>query len=523
MLGSNLRALSSGHFDLLVLGGGINGAGVARDAALRGLKVLLIEKNDFAFGASSRSTKLAHGGLRYLESAEFSLVRESLRERALLKDVLAPHLVHPLPFLLPFYRGDLRPPWKVKAGLWLYDLLAGRSLIALHQSFGAEEARTMEPGLASEGLLGAGLYWDCQMNDARLVLETILDAEALGARCLNYAALASVEKLTQGDVRVRVRDLESGEEAPVTASLMINAGGPWADAVLAQLGRRPASPVIKATKGVHLITRNLTQGRAILVPARADARILFIIPCDFAGEACSMIGTTDTDFHGDLDHVRAEAQDIEYLLTEARRILPGSNLSKADIKATYAGVRPLSAPAKDSRGNSKISREAQILESEGLLTLSGGKFTTYRAMSERVVDQAARLLKKRLLPLSTAKRSLPGAVRIEAPDYLQSIYGKLASAVIALTHEDPALAQPIAPGSPAILAQVAYAARHEKARHLDDFYLRRTFLGLELAPDHPGVEKVAAVMGKELGWDAGRVAEELDDLKKTINREYRMP
>ncbi len=517
----NLESLSAKRYDLLVLGGGINGAGIARDAALRGLTVLLIEKNDFGFGASSRSTKLAHGGLRYLESAELGLVRESLKERAILQDVLAPHLVHPLPFLLPFYGGDLRPPWKIKLGLWLYDLLALGSSIRTHQSFGRVETLRQEPALERRGLKGAGLYWDCRMNDARLVLENIVDAEQLGAVCLNYTVLKSVEHLSTGDLRGRVLDLDTGQEVAVSARLLINTTGPWVDEALDSLGRAQGIPAVKPTKGVHLVTRSLTKGHALLVPARSDGRVFFIIPCDFLGEPASLIGTTDTDFHGDKAHVHADAADVAYLLAETRRVLPGADLRPADIKATYAGLRPLSAPHKDARGNFHISRESQILEQDGLLSVTGGKFTTYRALAEKVVDRAARLLGLKLGSLSTAHRPLPGAGQFPSPSYLESIYGALAPEILSLGGPDPSLLEPIAPGLPAILAQVAYAVRNEKARHLVDFYLRRTFLGLDLAPDHPGVEKVAAVMAKELGWDAAVMAKELEDLERTINGEYR--
>jgi glycerol-3-phosphate dehydrogenase len=540
----NLDELAATTYDLLIVGGGINGAGIAREAAMRGLKVVLIEKNDFAFGTSSRSTKLAHGGLRYLETREFSLVRESLRERGILMNTLAPHLVKPMPFWVPFHESDQRPAWMVKVGLWIYDVLAFGSSIQRHRSFSKSEALRLEPSLAAEGFKGAAQYWDCQMNDARLVLENILDAERFGARCLNYTGLLSCQRLASGAVRALLRDEEAEREAELSASWVINAAGPWVDSVLGLLGRSLAFAAVKPTKGVHLVTRPLTKKHALLVPARGDSRVFFIIPASYGGRAASLIGTTDTDFYGDKDHVLADPQDVEYLLSQVRRVLPSADLKTSDIWASYAGLRPLSAPDKDAAGNSKISRESQILEQDGLLSLTGGKFTTYRCLAEKTVNRVAALLKLQLKSSFSANTPLPGApkspadwellnsgapglaeaygVSLESAEYLLSLYGVSATAVLEMTREDPDLKNPVAPGSPAILAQVVYAARHEKAEHLVDFYLRRTFLGLELEPDHFGVELVASCMGAELNWNREREADELEHLKQVIEGEYRI-
>lgn len=540
----NLDELAAIHYDLLIVGGGINGAGIARDAAMRGLRVVLVEKNDFAFGASSRSTKLIHGGLRYLETYEFSLVRESLRERGILMRTLAPHLVKSLPFWVPFYKKDKRGAWMVKAGLWLYDFLGFDSSIQWHRSFSKSAALALEPGLVNIDFKGASQYWDCHMNDARLVLENILDAERFGACCLNYTALISCQSLKSGAVRALVRDEEAEREVELSASLLINASGPWVDDVLGLLGRTQPNPAVKPTKGVHLITRPLMQSHALLVPAQGDSRVFFIIPTIYGGRAASLIGTTDTDFFGDKEHVHSDAQDVKYLLEQTNRILPKADLKSSDIWATYAGLRPLSAPLKDAAGNSKISRESQILEQDGLLSVTGGKFTTYRSLAEKTVNRAAALLKLQLKPSPSASIPLPGApknsadlellssgaeglverysVNLESVKYLLSIYGVSAPAVLEITREDPEFKNPVALGSPAILAQAVYAARHEKAERLDDFYLRRTFLGLELAPDHPGVERVAAVMGAELRWNRERIADELEQLKRVIEGEYRI-
>lgn len=544
----SLADLGRDHYDLLVCGGGINGAGIAREAALRGLKVLLVEKGDFGSGTSSRSTKLAHGGLRYLENREFGLVRESLRERGTLMKVLAPHLVKPMPFLLPFYQGDRFPAWYVKAGLWTYDALAIGSGIGMHRSFGRSETLAMEPSLGPQGLKGSSVYYDCQMNDARLVLENILDAERLGARCQNYCSLVSTHALRLGEVRARIRDEIEEREAEVSASLLINAAGPWVDEVMGRL-KRSSAPLVKPTKGVHLVTRPLTQSHAMFLPARADKRIFFVIPWHYNGRAASLVGTTDTDFRGDMNHVRAEAEDTAYLIQELKRVFPQERLGPADLWGTYAGLRPLTAPGAGGGSNSSISRESSLFEDDGLISLTGGKFTTYRAICESLVARAAELLaiahprgSNPLPPSLSALKPLPGApknaherelladarglagrygVDEASAALLISLYGVAALAVLELTREEPEWKAPLAPGSPAILAQAVYAARHEKAQRLADFYLRRTFLGLELAPDHKGVDRVASLMGNELRWSRDAEVEELDYLKRVVAGEYR--
>ncbi|MGH7442025.1 MAG: glycerol-3-phosphate dehydrogenase/oxidase, partial [bacterium] len=360
---------------------GINGAGAAREAAGRGLKVLLVEQQDFAFGASSRSTKLVHGGLRYLEHRDFHLVAEALKERRVLCEILAPHLTRTLPFLVPVYRGDQRPPWMIRAGLWLYDALAwkGGGLIRAHRWLGPERVRALAPNLATEGLRGAGEYWDCQMDDARVVLENLADARSLGAQTINYCSLESVSRLKDGNVEALLRDREQGGTTQVRARLLVLCTGAWTDRVFNTLGLRSPSPRVHATKGIHLATRRLLDSHALLVPAR-DGRVFFVIPWELEGRPASLIGTTDTDFSGDPDHVRAEDDEIAYLLREATRVLPEEELSRGDVLATYAGLRPLNAPPVPGkkRGNNATSREHTFWEEPGVLSVTGGKFTTYR-------------------------------------------------------------------------------------------------------------------------------------------------
>jgi len=540
-----LQELCARPVDLLVVGGGINGAGVAREAAARGLSVLLVERQDFAFGASSRSTKLVHGGLRYLEQRGFSLVAESLRERRIVCEVQAPHLTRPLPFLVPVYAGDARPPWIVRAGLWIYDALAwkGRSLIRRHRWLGAPGARALVPALGPQGLLGAAEYWDCQMDDARLALENLLDAQRLGARALNYCSLLSAHLLKDGDVRVRLRDEEAGEEGEARARLLVLAAGAWTDGVFRGLGSAPSPPRVHPTKGVHLVTRRLIDSHALLVPARSDNRIFFVIPWELEGRPASLIGTTDTDFSGDPDHVRAEEEEIAYLLAETARVLPQERLDRQDVWATFAGLRPLTAPRLNEGGNAAVPREHTFWEEPGILAVTGGKYTTYRSLCQELVERAARRLGAALGPSTSASSPLPGAPRPreaaggdlirelmhdaglgqEAAALLVQHYGRMARDVAALCAEDPELRKPLAPGDacPAILAMAAWAARHEHAAHLDDFYLRRTRLGLRLKPDHRGVDRVAAVMGQVLWWSRDRELEELERLRRVVAGEYR--
>jgi glycerol-3-phosphate dehydrogenase len=540
-----LAELCAEPVDLLIVGGGINGLGAAREAAGRGLKVLVVDGRDFAFGASSRSTKLAHGGLRYLEQASFGLVAEALKERRVLCEVLAPHLTRPLPFLVPVYAGDARPAWMIRAGLWLYDALAlaGRGFIHGHRWHGPQGAQALAPDLAPSGLRGAAEYWDCQMDDSRLALENLWDARRMGARALNYCSLQDASLLKDGEVRVRLRDEESGRDCEARARLLVLAAGAWTDQAFRRLGSSARAPRVHPTKGIHLVTRRLINTHALLVPARSDRRIFFVIPWELEGRPASLIGTTDSDFSGDMDHLNADDGEISYLLSETARVLPLARLGRSDVWATFAGLRPLTAPRLAGQGNAAVSREHTFWEEPGVLAVTGGKYTTYRSLCQSLVERAARRLGA-VLPKSTSAHSpLPGAPRPGEPlgadlslelgrrtgldqaatELLVRHYGRLAFEVCALCDQDPGLKEPLAPdsGCPAILAMAAWAALHEQAVHLDDFYLRRTKLGLRLPPDHRGVDRAAAVMGALLGWDKQREQGELERLKQVVTDEYR--
>jgi glycerol-3-phosphate dehydrogenase len=541
----SLQELCNRDYDLLIVGGGINGAGAAREAAGRGLSVLLVDQADYGFGASSRSTKLLHGGLRYLEHRDFGLVAESLKERRILTEILAPHLTRPWPFLVPVYAGDQRPAWLIRAGLWIYDLLAlrGHSLIHWHRWLGRGQALAKAPLLGAEGLRGAAEYWDCQMDDARLVLENLQDAQRMGAKAINYCSLKSAHLLGEGGVRVRLRDEEAGQEAEARARLLVLAAGAWTDDACRRLGL-PAMKRVRPTKGIHLVTRRLLDRHALLVPARSDGRVFFVIPWELEGRPASLIGTTDTDFSGDPAHLRAEEDEIAYLLGETTRVLPQAGITRVDVWATYAGLRPLSAPPPDRSANpGQVSREHTFWEEPGLLAVTGGKYTTYRALCQSLVERAALRLGASLAPPFSAATALPGAPRSPAEcaphlgEHLEREYGldpgaaallvfhygRVARDVAELTREDPEWKRPLAPGSgcPAILAMAVWAARHEQVAHLDDFYLRRTRLGLLLPPDHRGVDRVASLFGQILWWNRDRELEELERLRRVVAGEFR--
>src|SRR5665213_75418 len=514
-----LTDLCRQSYDLLVVGGGINGAGIAREASGRGLKVLVVDQHDFAFGASSRSTKLVHGGLRYLEQGGYSLVAEALKERRILCEVLAPHLTRPLPFLVPIYAGDARPAWLIRTGLWLYDALAfkGRGLMHVHRWLARKDALAVAGDLAPNGLVGAAEYWDCQMDDARVTLETLIDAERLGCRALNYCSLVGASRLRDGDVGVRLRDEETGDEGEALARLLVLATGAWTDQVFGCLGPDATQIRVHPTKGIHLVTRRLIDSHALLVPARSDKRIFFVIPWELEGHPASLIGTTDSDYSGDKNHLHAQEDEIAYLLAETKRVLPKANLGRTDVWSTFAGLRPLTAAPASGRGNATVSREHAFWEEPGVLAVTGGKFTTYRSLCQALVERAARRLKVKLPASISALSPLPGApqsgeaggkllarhvsgssgLKLETAELLVQHYGRLAPEVAGLCMDHPDWAAPIAPecGCDAVLAMAAWAALREHAVHLDDFYLRRTRLGLRLAPDHPGAAKVAALMG----------------------------
>lgn len=530
-----------GDFDLLVIGGGINGAGIARDASRRGLRVAVVEKDDLASGTSSRSSKLVHGGLRYLESYEFSLVFESVSERRILLD-LAPHLVNPLGFLFPVYKGSRKNLSVIKAGMWLYDGLSLFRSPKRHKSYSAKGVRELEPALKHENLRGAPLYYDCSTDDARLSLEVALDATHAGAIVLTHAEATSLIEEEGRVVGARLRSRLDGAEKEVRAKVVINATGPWTDRVR-QMSSAEVGTLLRPTKGVHFVVERekLPINNAIVCFHPKDDRVLFAIPW---GDR-SYVGTTDTDFDGDFDDLYATSEDIDYLLEATAVYFPDYPLTKDDVIATWAGLRPLIDPGSGGREmhgehpkketketkESAISREHQILVGEdGMITVAGGKLTTFRKMSAEVVDTAIRLLKlfhglaqepgdsrsdKAPLPGAlgwpedddhgkVAERVLKvaeGAIDEETALHLTNTYGVVALQVAGLTVADRGLATPLIEGRPEILAQVDWAVHRELAATVTDVMLRRTQLFYrDLDQGLPAVPAVADRMAELLRW-----------------------
>ena len=538
-----LESLADERFDLVVIGGGITGAGVALDAAARGYSVALVEKADFASGTSSRSSKLVHGGLRYLQQFDLGLVREALLERQLMVK-LAPHLVKPLKMVVPAFDGA-RPDRLVGIGLNMYDVMAtsrrrGRSRRERRAAAGAEEGGEMDwsparhrliegdevvellPALAAREPRGGYLFYDCQTDDARLVLTVLGEAERFGAICANR--LEVTELLTEDGTAAGVRalDVETGAELEVQADNVINATGVWADRITPEeLHGEAEAPTIRPSRGTHVTIDpdQLPLAAGAIVPA-GEGRSIFALP--WLGR--SLIGTTDNDYEGDIDHVQPSGQDIRYLLDATNEFF-GTSLTTADITGAYAGVRPLISSG-DKRKSVDISRKAELYEtSSGLITITGGKLTTWRRMAKLAVDRLV-LRDGREAPCRTHEIPLgepvdpDGLPRVEgvSEDSYEALarrYGHAAEDVLALAAGRGELAKPIVHGLPDLLAEAAYAAAREQARSVGDALLRRTRLGLlaarELCADSGEVpRRVARAMAAELGWDARRTEEEVE-------------
>jgi glycerol-3-phosphate dehydrogenase len=525
--GATLGRLAAERFDVLVIGGGITGAGAALDAASRGLRVALVEARDLAAGTSSRSSKLIHGGLRYLEQLDFKLVYEALRERDLLVSKLAPHLVRPVPFLFPLYRKVVERPY-IGAGLVLYDAMEGtRRPVPYHRHLSVRGALKRAPALSPDRLAGAMLYYDAQVDDARYTLAVARTAAAHGAVVATRASAVGV--LRGGDgTRVtgaRVRDEETGHEVTVTADSVVVCAGVWTDLVHELAGVR-AGYKVRMSKGVHIVVPKEAVDATTGMIVRSDRSVLFFIPW---GKRW-IVGTTDTDWSGDRDEPAATEEDIDYILSAANRVL-ARPLTRADVIAVYAGLRPLVAvAAKESKPTTKLSREHVVdVPVPGLVSIAGGKFTTYRLMARDVVDAAvADFGSDRSVPASvTDQVPLLGAdglaavrasagrlaedygVSRETVDHLLGRYGTLAGEVLDLVRSDPDMGRPLAPGHPYLRAEVAYAVTHEGALHVDDVLRRRTRLFIEAADSGAAAaSEVAVIMGRLLGWSRRRRAAE---------------
>jgi len=498
-------------FDLIVVGGGIIGAGIARDAALRGLRTLIADKVDFACGTTSRSSRLIHGGLRYLKRLELGLVRQDLRERDVLLSI-APHLVHPLSFIIPLTSGSPLQRVALPFGLMLYDLLYFRKSLPSHQRLTRRETLDFEPGLEPKGLVGSYLYHDCQVPFAeRLCLENALSAAEHGAILVNHAKVTEFLRDGNSVSGVVVQDQISGETYQMRARIVVNATGHWVDSVRDMLGK-VSRPMVRKTKGIHLLTPQISRN-AIVLFAFADSRLFFVIPW----QNYSLIGTTDTDYTGDLDAVGAEANDVAYLVKEVQRIFP--DVKSSDIFYTSAGLRALAY--SKSRKPGDVSRSHKLVDHEredgigGFVSVLGGKITAYRAVAEQTVDLVCHKLAAKA-PCTTAEVPLPGAPIVpqqslqqaanerglssDTVAHLASLYGSRFSQVLDILNSNPKGAQPLCPHSQDILAQVQHAVEQEGALTIEDFLLRRSAVGLSSCRGLDTLNSVASEMGRLLGW-----------------------
>ncbi len=515
------------HYDLAVIGAGINGAGIARDAALRGLKVIVFDKNDMCSGCSAISSRLVHGGLRYLEYGEIPLVYESLHERRYLR-LTAPHLVEPLRITIPVYAGARRGPLLIRLGMLAYDLLSLRKTVPNHEMLNGAEMHEEEPGLRAEGLRAAARYYDAQVTFAeRLVLENLLAARSAGADIRTHCEVTHIAVADGAVSSLTYRDAE-GSEHEVAVKAVVNAAGPWVDRVLA-VAPKTTPRLIGGTKGSHIVVGRFEGAPkdAFYVEAAADGRPFFIIPWNDQ----YLIGTTDIRYDEDLDHIRASGAEVDYLLDETNRVFPHASLSREDIHYAYAGVRPL--PFKEAGPESAITRRHIIKVNKdvanGLVSIVGGKLTTYRNLAEQTVDKLAKLQRLKLPPCRTRDTDLPGAwgidrarERLLALDALSDagierllhIYGGRAAAIADLAGTDSGLAGTLGHESRVLSAEVVFALREEFALTLTDIVFRRMMIGFDPDQGRTMYPEVAAIAAKEAGWSPEQLAQQLDGLTK---------
>ncbi len=539
-----LPALERDEYDVLVIGGGITGAGVALDAASRGYSVALVEKADYASGTSSRSSKLVHGGLRYLQNFDLGLVREALLERQLMVK-LAPHLVRPLPLLIPAF-GGRRPDRITGVGLNMYDVMTREGLRRRrgadedwsperHRTIDAEETRRLLPALAPKEPTSSYLFYDCQTDDVRLVLTALGEAERFGAVCCNSVEVTGLVERESRAAGVLCTDAVGGGEFEVRAENVINATGVWADRLRPdELHEEAEVPRIQPSRGTHVTVSmdDLPVVAGAIVPA-GSGRSIFVLP--WLGR--TLIGTTDNNYEGSLDHVQPSDSDVEYLLAAVNDFF-GTALGAEDVTGAYAGVRPLISTG-DPKKSVDISRKAELYEtSSGMVTITGGKLTTWRRMAKLAVDRIVER-EGREAPCRTHEIQLGMPAELsELPEVegvdegsraaLAGRYGHAAVDVLALAGESPELAARISPELPDLVAEAAFAARREQTRSVADVMLRRTRLGLLDArrltePGSEGAEAVARAMAPELGWDEAEVAAQLEGWRRVAGVEGLVP
>jgi len=524
-----LERMRSITHDVLVIGGGVTGAGIALDATTRGLSTALVEQRDLSSGTSSRSSKLLHGGLRYLEQYDFGLVREALRERDLHLTTLAPHLARPVSFLYPLTGASWERAY-VGAGIALYDTLGGARNMPAHRHLTRTGALRLVPALRADALRGAIRYYDAQIDDARHTMEIARTAASYGAAIATSARVTGFIREGERVVGAHVTDLESGTTIAVRASQVINATGVWTDEVQEMVGRGRIS--VRASKGIHLVVprdRIISDSGIIL---RTPTSVLFVIPWGRHW----IIGTTDSDWELDLAHPAASRTDIDYLLEQVNRVLRHP-LTHDDVEGVYAGLRPLLSGESDA--TSTLSREhAVATTAPGLVTIAGGKYTTYRVMAEDAVDLAARALPGRVPDSVTDRTPLIGAVgyfalrnrrhelaatsglHVVRIEHLLGRYGALTEELLAMVADDPTLGDPIPGADDHLRVEAVYAASHEGALHLDDVLTRRTRISIETFDRGvSAAPHVARLMATVLGWDDARISREVEHYEARVAAE----
>ncbi|MBF4457597.1 MULTISPECIES: glycerol-3-phosphate dehydrogenase/oxidase [unclassified Pseudoclavibacter] len=528
-----IESLKTKNLDVLVVGGGVVGAGAALDAVTRGLSVGMVEARDFASGTSSRSSKLIHGGIRYLEQMDFGLVREALLERGLLLQRLAPHLVKPIRFLYPLKNPLER--FYIGAGMLMYDLFAKtgevRPGVPMHRHYTRGQVAKMSPGLSKNAFSGGLTYYDAGVDDARFVAVLARTASFYGAHVAPRVRVEGFLKVGQRVVGAQVVDLETGERFEIRAKQVVNATGVWTDDTNKMVGER-ASFRVRASKGVHLVVpRDRFQSASGLL-LRTEKSVLFVIP----NGRHWIIGTTDTDWKLDKAHPAATAADIDYILEHVNEVL-AVKLTRADVEGVYAGLRPLLSG--ESEETSKLSREHMVAHSvPGLVLIAGGKYTTYRIMAQDAIDAAADALDGKIPASTTKDIPLLGAVGYKAAwnrrgkiarafglhrvriEHLLNRYGTLTDEILDLIRQNPQLAEPMPGADDYLQAEITYAATHEGALHLDDVLARRTRISIEAWDRGISAAPVAArLMAEALGWDDERTQREIDTYVERVAAE----
>jgi glycerol-3-phosphate dehydrogenase len=539
---SDARSPEVDHFDLIIIGGGINGAGIARDAAQRGLKVCLLEQADLCHGTTRWSSRLIHGGLRYLEHMELSLVRESLRERETLLRI-APHLVRPLQLMLPVYRSGRRGRWMIAAGMRLYDWLSRNKSLPPHEMLSAADVQSRFPGVNRVGLTGAALYYDAQVTFAeRLVVENAVAAGQAGADIRTYSHVDRILTRNKRVTGVRYTNLRNDQSKDLLSRVVVNAAGPWVDRVLEGLDR-DIRKYMGGTKGTHIVTRSFAGAPEIAcyVEARSDGRPFFVLPWN----GLLLIGTTDIRFSGNPGLVTADITELRYLIDETNHVFPGAELDESSVLYHYTGVRPLPRQERKKEGN--ITRRHMIRHhrryAHGLYSVIGGKLTTYRHLAEEVVIRVCRHVQRHdgrrsrhidSTGCRTARDPLPGAVlsedeltrqlgryeriSVESQQHLRAVYGSRALEVAALVGFDRELADPVCSYTHTIGAEIIFAFRKEWATTLADVLLRRTMAGLSPDLGQSALPKAIAVARRTLGWTVARCDEEERRYMREIDR-----